>query len=78
MTSSDLSAEVAGIITQLSSRIKGPGEESYSEGEVQRFENRLIDDIFVDALEEIEDLIVYSCQLHIRVEMLRKALLVKK
>ena len=78
MKSSDLSQEVADIVIRLASRIQGPGDETYSEGDTQRFESGLIDEIFNDAIEEIEDLIVYSCQLHIRVEMLRKALLVKK
>jgi len=45
----------------------GPGAEQYDDGSgVQRFEEKPLDGIVADAVEEIDDLIVYLCQLRIR------------
>jgi hypothetical protein len=44
----------------------------YDDGSgLQRFEKRPMEAIVQDALEEIEDLIAYACQLHIRVRQIR-------
>lgn len=72
MTSEEHAAEVAAIVGRLSDRILGPGMLQYDDGSgEQRFEKRPLDAIVQDALEEIEDLIVYACQLHIRVRQIR-------
>lgn len=72
MTSEEHAAEVAVIVDRLTDRILGPGMIQYDDGSgVQRFEKRPLDAIVTDALEEIEDLIVYACQLHIRVRQIR-------
>jgi hypothetical protein len=72
MTSEEHAAEVAAIVDRLTDRILGPGMIQYDDGSgVQRFEKRPLDAIVQDALEEIEDLIVYACQLHIRVRQIR-------
>lgn len=72
MTSQEHAAQVAEIVDRLTGRILGPGAEQYDDGSgEQRFEGRPLDAIVQDALEEIEDLIVYACQLHIRVRQIR-------
>lgn len=72
MTSEEYAAEVATIVGRLSDRIMGPGMLQYDDGSgLQRFEKRPMEAIVQDALEEIEDLIAYACQLHIRVRQIR-------
>jgi hypothetical protein len=72
MTSEEYAAEVATIVGRLSDRIMGPGMLQYDDGSgLQRFEKRPMEVIVQDALEEIEDLIAYACQLHIRVRQIR-------
>lgn len=80
MTTEEFDTKVMEIIqNRISERIKGVGADQYVQPDgSQRFESRLITDIIVDALEEVEDLIVYACQLHIRLQTLNSALKTKK
>jgi hypothetical protein len=72
MTSGEYAAEVAQIVGRLEDRIMGPGMLQYDDGSgKQRFEGRELDAIVQDALEEVEDLIAYACQLHIRFRQIR-------
>lgn len=71
MKSSEYAAEVAQIVGRLEDRIMGVGALQYDEGDRQRFEGRSLDAIVQDALEEVEDLIAYACQLHIRFRQIR-------
>ena len=72
MTSGEYAAEVADIVGRLEGRIMGPGMLQYDDGSGrQRFEGRAMDAIVQDALEEVEDLIAYACQLHIRIRQIR-------
>jgi hypothetical protein len=72
MTSEEYATEVATIVERLGDRIMGPGMLQYDDGSgLQRFEKRPMEAIVQDALEEIEDLIAYACQLHIRVRQIR-------
>jgi hypothetical protein len=72
MTSGEYATEVATIVERLGDRIMGPGMLQYDDGSgLQRFEKRPMEAIVQDALEEIEDLIAYACQLHIRVRQIR-------
>lgn len=74
MTSGEYAAEVANIVARLQDRIMGPGMLQYDDGSgSQRFEGRPLDAIVQDGLEEIEDLIAYACQLHIRLRQIRDA-----
>lgn len=74
MTSEEYAAEVASIAAKVSWRIQGVGMLQYDDGSgVQRFEGRSLDAIVQDALEEIEDLVAYACQLHIRLRAIRDA-----
>ena len=71
MTSEEHATEVEVIVARLSDRIMGVGMLQYDDGSgLQRFEKRPMEAIVQDALEEIEDLIVYACQLHIRVRQI--------
>ena len=71
MTSEEHATEVETIVARLSDRIMGVGMLQYDDGSgLQRFEKRPMEAIVQDALEEIEDLIVYACQLHIRVRQI--------
>lgn len=74
MTSEEYADEVARIVARLEDRIMGPGMLQYDNGSgTQRFEGRSLDGIVEDALEEVEDLIAYACQLHIRFRQIRDA-----
>jgi len=67
MTSEEHAMRVAAIVGSLTDRIMGVGAEQYDDGSgVQRFEMKPMDAIVKDAVEEIDDLIVYLCQLRIR------------
>jgi hypothetical protein len=71
MTSEEHANQVAEIVGRLSDRILGVGMLQYDDGSgFQRFEKRPLEAIVQDALEEIEDLVVYACQLHIRVRQI--------
>lgn len=71
MTSEEHAAIVNHLVRRLYTRVMGPGEEQYSGGDTQRFESRALDRIVEDALEEVEDLIVYAVQLWIRLDGLQ-------
>jgi hypothetical protein len=71
MRSEEYAEEVAEIVGRLQDRIMGVGMLQYDEGDKQRFEGRSLDQIVQDGLEEIEDLIAYACQLHIRFRQIR-------
>jgi hypothetical protein len=67
MNSQQHAIAVAAIVGSLTDRILGPGADQYDDGSgVQRFEKRALEDIRTDAVEEIDDLIVYLCQLRLR------------
>jgi hypothetical protein len=68
MTSEEHADAVEAILASLRGRIMGVGAEQYDDGSgVQRFEGRDLGDIVTDAVEEIDDLIVYLCQIRLRV-----------
>jgi hypothetical protein len=68
VTSEEHADAVAGIVEALRGRIVGVGAEQYDDGSgVQRFERRDVEQIRRDAVEEIDDLIVYACQLRLRI-----------
>lgn len=71
MTSEEHADAVEAIVASLRGRIMGVGADQYDDGSgVQRFENRPLGAILTDAVEEIDDLIVYAAQLRIRVTRL--------
>lgn len=71
MTSEEHAVRVAAIVGSLTDRIMGVGAEQYDDGSgVQRFETKPMGAIVKDAVEEIDDLIVYLCQLRLRLTAL--------
>lgn len=74
MTSEEHADAVELLVRRLRSRVMGPGDEQYSGGGVQRFESRPVGVIAEDALEEVEDLIVYGVQLWLRLGGLARRL----
>jgi hypothetical protein len=68
VTSEEHADAVAEIVGALRGRILGVGAEQYDDGSgVQRFERRDVEQIRRDAVEEIDDLIVYLAQIRLRV-----------
>ena len=71
MTSEEHADEVRSIVFSLRERILGVGADQYDDGSgTQRFENKPIENILTDAVEEIDDLIVYLCQIRMRLNLL--------
>lgn len=67
MTSEEHADHVQNIVESLKSRIMGIGADQYDDGSgVQRFETKALEHIRRDAVEEIDDLIVYLCQIRMR------------
>lgn len=68
MTSEQHADGVQEIVESLRGRILGVGAEQYDDGSgVQRFERKSLGQIRTDAVEEIDDLIVYLAQIRMRV-----------
>jgi hypothetical protein len=74
MTSEELADQVTSVVENLRARIIGTGNEQYSQGEKQKIELKSEKEIAQEALEEIEDLIVYSAVIHARLQGLVKKL----
>jgi len=71
MTSEEFSDSVEEIVRSLRGRILGVGADQYDDGSgVQRFEGRSLQRILQDAVEEVDDLIVYAAQLRLRITSL--------
>lgn len=67
MTSEEHADDVQATVESLRSRILGVGADQYDDGSgVQRFEIKALEHIRGDAIEEIDDLIVYLCQIRMR------------
>lgn len=67
MTSEELARAVEATVNSLRHRVTGVGAEQYDDGSgVQRFERKRVADICLDAMEEIDDLIVYAVQMRLR------------
>ncbi len=72
MTSDELADFVEGFIVQAVTRVKGTGDDQYSDGHVQKFETKDVDDIFQDAQEELYDVVNYAIMLSLRLDQLQK------
>ncbi|CAB4194590.1 hypothetical protein UFOVP1264_45 [uncultured Caudovirales phage] len=71
MTPSELADEIDGVITHLRSRIEGTGKEQYDQGDTQKIETFDDAEVLINAIEEIDDAIVYLA--HLRVRLARAA-----
>lgn len=66
------------VFDRVRSRISTVGDTQYGLGDRQTFEDKSYEEIITDAQEEIEDLIAYASQLHIRLEEVRRVLLMRR
>lgn len=74
MSSEDLAQYVADAVVDAAGRIKGVGNQQYSEGSYQKFEGMPLIDLFEMADEELLDLVNYAIMLRIRLIRLASAL----
>lgn len=79
MTTEELLDRMVTIHERVADRVEGIGSNQYSRSftdgsNLQAFEEKPLELIINDTLEEIQDAIAYLMFLHIRVERLRKAL----
>jgi hypothetical protein len=66
------------VFDRVRSRIGTIGAAQYDGGERQAFEDKPYEEIIKDAQEEIEDLIAYASQLHIRLEEVKRILIMRR
>ena len=66
LSSTDLAQYVSEAITRATSRVLGVGQEQYDQGDSQKFETMPLGDLVEGALEELDDVIVYSVMTQIR------------
>jgi hypothetical protein len=71
MTSDDLVNFVDEQMDRLRTRIVGVGDDQYSGGDTQKFEQIPIDELFEMSEEELDDIVVYTMMLKIRLARLR-------
>lgn len=71
MTSAQLAKAITHMLKSLESRIMGVGADQYDSGNKQSIEGKSVDRVLDDALEEIDDLLVYLAWARIRVQKLR-------
>lgn len=72
MTSEELADKVEDFIVQAVTRVKGTGDDQYSEGDTQQFERMNVDELFVWAKEELYDTVNYSIMLSIRLDRIQE------
>jgi hypothetical protein len=66
MSSEALAEHTEKVVKRVMGRIRGVGDEQYSEGDHQKFESMSIEELMEWSLEEIEDTIAYGVFQHIR------------
>jgi len=74
MTSEELSELVTDCIESIRERIVGTGDEQYSSGDQQSIELKSNDQLIIEAIEEIDDLLVYVSVLRTRMASLRDSI----
>jgi hypothetical protein len=71
MTSEQLAKAITHMLKSLESRIMGVGAEQYDSGDRQALEDKSVDKVLDEALEEIDDLLVYLSWARIRTQKVR-------
>jgi hypothetical protein len=71
MTSEELSDQVTRCIEAVRDRVIGTGDKQYSQGDIQKIELKTNEQIIIEAIEELDDLIVYAAVLRSRLNNLR-------
>jgi hypothetical protein len=74
MTSEELASVIGQTIESVKHRILNVGDQQYSFGDKQKIETKTINEVLVDALEEVDDLLVYISVIRIRLDQLRNGL----
>lgn len=74
LSSEELAGYAQQFITDCANRIKGVGNEQYSEAGYQKFEAMDLDELFEYIEEELRDVPNYCTMLYIRIRRLREAL----
>lgn len=74
MTSEELANAVQDQILSIRSRILGTGADQYSNGDVQKIELKSDKQLMLEAIEELDDLVVYASVLRLRFKCLADAL----
>ena len=72
VTPHQLADSIEGVILHLRSRIEGTGKEQYDRGSKQVIETFSDQEVLVNAIEEMDDAIVYLAHLRIRLAKLIK------
>lgn len=75
-TSADLADFQQEFIMAATGRIRGTGNEQYSSGTHQKFEELDINDMFESAFEEVLDMMNYLGMIYIRLERLRRGFVI--
>jgi hypothetical protein len=71
VTSEQLANYVEEFIRDAQARVKGTGDEQYSEGDQQKFETMPLPELFRWADEELQDIAVYAAMLSLRLQRLK-------
>jgi hypothetical protein len=71
MTSAQLAKAITHMLKSLESRIMGVGADQYDSGNRQALEDKSLDRVLDEAMEEIDDLLVYLAWARIRVQRVR-------
>lgn len=71
MTSEELANQVTDCVVSLRERILGTGDDQYSQGDQQAIELKSNTQLIREAIEELDDLIVYAVVLRSRMDNLR-------
>lgn len=74
MTSEEFADQVTSCVESLRSRILGTGQEQYSNGDRQKIEDYSIEQLFEEAIAELDDFVVYAVVTRSRMATLRNAI----
>jgi len=71
LNSNELAKQVTDCVESLRDRITGTGHDQYANGDEQAIELKSNEQLITEAVEELDDLIVYAVVLRSRMEALR-------
>jgi hypothetical protein len=74
MTSEELARAITHHLSSLENRIINVGSKEYSLGKTQKIETKSIDRLLDEAIEELDDLVVYLSFTRLKIQKLRASL----
>jgi hypothetical protein len=74
MTSEELAKAITHHLESLENRIINVGSKEYSLGKTQKIETKTIDKLLDEAIEELDDLVVYLSFTRLKIQKLRSKL----